>query len=198
MSNQPMNNWDILNQTSIFEHPFMALSTEEVRLPDGTIIKDWPKVHTRDYVNVLIVNEKQEALIVEGYKHGMGRSSWQVIGGYIEDGEDPVTAVKRELLEETGYSCKKWIYLSSYVMDANRHFGVGHFFVAQDVQKVTEPNNDDLEEMQFNWVTLDELKYALIDGRIGAISYATNIALALLLIEQVIGRKKRTSNGLNK
>jgi hypothetical protein len=35
-------------------------------------------------------------------------------------------------------------------------------------------------------VSIKDLKYALLDGRVGVISYATNIALALLLIDKHI------------
>ncbi len=53
-------------------------------------------------------------------------------GGYIDANEDPLTAAKRELLEECGYTSNRWIALSSGVADANRGCGVGHLFLAVD------------------------------------------------------------------
>lgn len=176
--------WEVLKNELVLEYPFMTVSIEQVRLPNGQIVPDWPKVHTRDYVNALVLNEAGEALILEGYKHGTGWSSWQVLGGYLEEGEDPMTAVQRELLEETGYSSDQWLYLGSYVIDANRHVGVGHFFCALNAHPVAEPNHDDLEDFELKWIPLRELKYALLDGRIAVISYAINISLALLLVDQ--------------
>jgi ADP-ribose pyrophosphatase len=190
VSNEVNNAWEVLHQETVFNHAFMSVAMETVRLPDGTIIEDWPKVYTRDYVNALVFNEAGEALILEGYKHGNGQSNWQMVGGYLEEGEDPVTAVKRELLEETGHSCKKWFYLGSYVVDANRHVGIGHFFCAQGAQPITEINHGDLEEMTLKWVSFKELKYALLDGRISVISYAMTVALSMLLVEQIIGPQK--------
>ena len=183
MSSQA-ENWHVLQREMVWEHPFVSVSMEQVRLPSRQVIMDWPKIHTRDYVNVLVLNDAGEAMIIEGYKHGNGWSGWQVVGGYLEEGEDPYTAVQRELLEETGYSCDKWLYLGSYTMDANRHVGVGHFFYATGAQQIAEPNHNDLESFNVTWVPVKDLKYALIDGRIGVISYAANIALALLVIEK--------------
>ncbi len=174
--------WEVLNEELILEHPFVTIAMEQVRLPDGRTISDWPKIYTHDFVNALILNEANEALILEGYKHGTGRVSWQIMGGYIEPGEDPLTAVRRELLEETGLTSDEWSYLGSFIVDPNRHIGVGHFFCAQNAQQVTEPNHNDLEAFEIKWVSLKELHYALLDGRIAAVTYATAISLALLTV----------------
>lgn len=174
--------WEVLERKSVLEHPFVTVSMEQVRLPDGQVIADWPKIYTRDYVNAAVFNEAGEAMVIEGYKHGMGWSSWQVLGGYLDEGEDPFTAVKRELLEETGYSSEEWFYLGSYVIDANRHVGVGHFFCALKARQVAQADSNDLEDCQVKWVPPWELRCALLDGRIAAIGYAVAVSLALLTI----------------
>jgi ADP-ribose pyrophosphatase len=174
--------WDVLDTNMVLEHPFVTVAMETVRLPDGQTIPDWPKIYTNDYVNALILNEANEALVLEGYKHGNGRITWQIMGGYIEPAEDPLTAVQRELLEETGYQTEDWTYLGSYIVDPNRHVGVGHFFCAQKVRLTAEPCHSDLEDFAVKWVPLKELRYALLDGRIAAISHAITVSLALLTI----------------
>lgn len=174
--------WKVLSSTAMIEHSFVTVAMEEVQLPDGQVIPDWPKIYTQDYVNAMVVNKANEALVLEGYKHGAGRITWQIVGGYLEPGEDPLTAVQRELLEETGYETKDWSYLGSFVVDPNRHIGIGHFFCAQNVEQVAEPDSGDLEEYEMKWVPLKELRYALLDGRLAAVSYATTVALAMLTI----------------
>ena len=174
--------WRTVQQESVLEHPFLTVTMEQVRLPDGEVIPNWPKVYTDDYVNVLVLSEENEALILEGYKHGVGRSSWQVVGGYLQEGEDPLTAVQRELLEDTGYQTDNWLYLGSYVVDPNRHVGIGHFFCARDVKQITKPRHEDVEAVEAKWVSLEILRRALLDGRIAGASYAINVALALLVV----------------
>jgi ADP-ribose pyrophosphatase len=174
--------WEVIQQKSVLEHPFLTVSMEAVRLPGGQVISDWPKVYTGDFVNAVVLNEANEVMILEGYKHGLEMFSWQVVGGYLEEGEDPVTAVQRELLEETGYHTNDWVYLGSFVLDANRHVGIGHYFCARKATQIAEPNHDDLETFGIKWVSLKELKYALLDGRICGTSYAINVALTLLML----------------
>ena len=65
--------------------------------------------------------------------------------GLIEDGEAPLAAAQRELLEETGYRSDRWTPLGSFVVNSNYGAGRVHAFLAVDVERVSEPNSGDLE-----------------------------------------------------
>jgi putative (di)nucleoside polyphosphate hydrolase len=54
----------------------------------------------RPCVGVVLVN--RDGLIFIGERRGAAGDHWQMPQGGIDDGEDPLTAAKRELLEETG------------------------------------------------------------------------------------------------
>jgi ADP-ribose pyrophosphatase len=174
--------WLELGSRTALDHPYVKVEMREVQLPDGRVIADWPIIHTKDYINALVLNEQGEALILEGYKHALGRSTWQVLGGYLEEGEEPLAAAQRELLEETGYAAADWRHLGSFIMDPNRYTGLGHFFLARNARKVAEADHDDLEAFAIRRVTLDELRRAVADGRVAAVSYALNISLGLLWV----------------
>lgn len=183
----PEESWTVLQQSQVLEDPYVKVTMQDLQLPDGRIITDWPYVHTRDYVNALVLNPEGKAMVLEGYKHGLGRSSWQVVGGYLEPGEEPDLAIRRELLEETGYQSDEWQFLGKYIVDANRHVGVGVFFLARNARKVAEPDHDDLEHFDIRWVSLNDLRQALFDGRVGIASYAVNISLGLLTLADLGG-----------
>jgi ADP-ribose pyrophosphatase len=176
--------WLELSSRTALDHPYVKVEMREVQLPDGRVIADWPIIHTKDYINALVLNEQGQALILEGYKHALGRSSWQVLGGYLEAEEEPLAAAQRELLEETGYAAGDWRHLGSFIMDPNRYTGLGHFFLARNAGKVAEADHDDLEKFTLRWVTLEELQAAVLDGRVGAVSYALNISLGLLSLAE--------------
>ncbi len=179
------NKWETLSSESAIDHPFLKVTMDTVLLPGGKVIEDWPTVHAGDYVNVLVVESDGKALIAEGYRHGGKRVTWQTIGGYLEKGEDPLSAAQRELLEEAGMECRQWRHLSSFVVDANRHVGTGHFFLGFGPKEVQEPDSGDLEAYTLKWVSVVELKRALWDGRLNVMSYGVNVAMALLALSEV-------------
>ncbi len=174
--------WEVLQTESILERPFLTVALEQVRLPNGHVISDWPKIHTNDFVNAVVFNDEGEAMVLEGYKHGIGWSSWQMLSEQMLEGEEPLPAVKRNLLEKTGYEAKKWTYLGSYVVDADQHVGVGHFFCAQGVNKQVQKAIAANPDFITNWVPTNDLRFALLDGRIAVISHAISVSLALLTI----------------
>lgn len=176
--------WKVTSSEKIIDHPYISLSMQNIELPDGRQIKDWPMVHPLDFANALVLNAAGEALVLEGYKHGLGKSTWQVLGGYLEPGERPLEAIQRELLEETGCVAEEWQELGSFVVDANRHMGNGYFFLAKNARVIAEPAHDDLEDFKIHWVSLEDLESALFEGRFGVMTYGINIALALLALRR--------------
>ncbi len=140
---------------------------------------DWPLMEVRDYVNAFVLNEAGEAMVLESFPHGNAWGSWQVIGRYIGDGEDPLTAVQHTLLKRTGYTADKWIYLGTFMADDADQLGVGHFFCAQSARRVKAPPSD----LTIKWVPRQHIKRALLDGRIAVINYAIAATLTLVMCD---------------
>jgi 8-oxo-dGTP pyrophosphatase MutT (NUDIX family) len=59
-------------------------------------------VLVRRTVKVLLLDESDRLLLLSGDEMADGQSIWFPVGGGIEDGEDAVAAVLREVYEETG------------------------------------------------------------------------------------------------
>jgi 8-oxo-dGTP pyrophosphatase MutT (NUDIX family) len=62
---------------------------------------DWAGV-----IPVVDTDEGRKFVMIRQFRHGTNHCSIEVPGGIIDDGEDPVIAVHRELLEETGYAAE--------------------------------------------------------------------------------------------
>ncbi len=175
--------WQVLEREAIMKHPNVSMTLEQVRLPDGQIIRDWPMVRTRDYVNVLVFNPAGQALILEGYKHGMGSRTWQVPSTLLEDGDDPLLAAQDALYRTVACDSNDWRYLGSFVVDPHQYVGMGHFFLACDAAPIAGAHPQQQRDgLTVHWVPPGVLRQALWDGRIGAASYAITIALGMLAL----------------
>ena len=178
-----MKTWKTLSRTPVLHTgKYLSVEYHTVELPDGRVIADWPWVITPDYVNVVAVTAEGRFLAFRQVKYGVEGTSLAAIGGYMEPGEDPLTAVQRELLEETGFTAPEWEYLGTYRVDANRGAGMANFYLARGAQRVTVRNADDLEEQELLELTRAEIELALRQGEFKVLAWAAIMALALQVV----------------
>jgi len=179
-----MSSWKTLSKKTLITFgKFMRVEQHAIELPTGRVIDDWPWLIGPDFINVLAITNEGRFIIFRQEKYGLEGLSLAPVGGYIEPGEVPQAAARRELLEETGYEADEWIDLGHYVVDPNRGVGTGYMYLARGARRVTMPNADDLEEQTIVMMGQEEIEDALRSGQFKSMAWATNIALALLFLK---------------
>jgi len=161
------------------DSPWLTVEHHTVELPDGRLIPDWPWVITPEYINVVAVTEDERFLCFRQVKYGIKGITLGIVGGYIEEGEEPLAAAQRELWEETGYESNDWVSLGSYIVDPNRGVTTGHLFLARGARYVTTRDADDLEEQELLQLTRAEMEAVLETGQIKVLAWAAAVAFAL-------------------
>lgn len=92
---------------------------------------------------VIVIPEKDEKfLMVKQWRHGEKKLSIEFPGGVIDEGEDPETAAKRELEEETGYKAGKLTKLGSYNPNPALFSNHTHVYLAEDLIPTGEQHLD--------------------------------------------------------
>jgi ADP-ribose pyrophosphatase len=184
MQNARMKPWKTLSRRTVFQHErFLSVELHEVGLPDGRVIHVWPWIVTPDYVNVLAETHDGRFLCFRQTKYAVEGVSLAPVGGYIEPGEAPEAAARRELLEETGYASPDWIHVGTYAVDANRGVGKAYLFIARRATRVTSPSADDLEEQELLLLSRADLEHALGEGEFKVLAWAAAVALGLRRLE---------------
>jgi len=182
-----MRSWKTLSRTPVLRRgKFLTLEDHEVELPDGRVIAGWPWLAMPDYVNIIAETEEGTYLCFRQTKYAIGEgTSLAPAGGYVEPGESPGAAARRELLEETGYESAEWITLGSFVADGNRGGGTAHLFLARRARKTGTPLSDDLEEQEILHLRRTEIEGALLSGEFRVLAWSANVALALMHINKI-------------
>lgn len=88
-----------------------------------------------DWVNVVALTEEGQCVMIRQFRFGVGYTTLEVPGGMVDPGEDPLTAARRELAEETGFSGGRWHYLGAVEPNPAVHDNLCHHFLAEDVRQ---------------------------------------------------------------
>ncbi len=114
---------------------------------------------------------KQDPWIVmeRQYRHAAGHFLWELPAGKIDEGEEPLVAAQRELIEETGYRAKKWRWLVEYFASPGFLGEAMKVFVAEGLEAGDAEPEDD-EEIELRLVKMSEVlrmieKGAIMDGK---------------------------------
>ncbi len=104
-------------------------------------------------------------LLERQYRHAAQSMMWELPAGRIDDGETSLTAAKRELFEETGYSARQWkrilhFYVSPGFLDETMTIYLARGLQAGEAQP--EPD----EKIATRFFTLSEAKRMALNGRI--------------------------------
>lgn len=176
-----MQPWKTLTRQTILNHSkWLVVENHTVQLPDGRVIPDWCWVIMPDYVNVAAVTEDGRYICFRQMKYTLKDLSLATVGGYLEPGEEPLSAAQRELREETGYTASEWISLGAYQVHGNHGSETAHLFLARGARQVTTPISDDLEEQELLLLSREEVEAALRAGEFKVLAWAAIMALVLI------------------
>ena len=87
-------------------------------------------------------------MVMRCYRHAVGEVTLTMPGGMLEDGENPLAEIQRELLEETGYVADQWKSLGALWGNSTRCCGIYHLFYASGAYSIQEADSSDMEELE--------------------------------------------------
>ncbi len=143
-----MENWEVLSSRYLLRRKWMDVREDRVRLPNGTIIDEFHVLEYPDWVCILPLTPAGELVLVEQYRHGVGRLCLEFPAGVVDDGEDILTAARRELLEETGFEANRYEVIGRCAPEPSRHSNFAHIVIAPGARPVQEPEPDHEEVLR--------------------------------------------------
>jgi ADP-ribose diphosphatase len=175
--------WIVESTESLLRRePWIEVLEEHIKLPDGRRVDDFFTIRLRDFVVVAALTDDGRLVTVEHYRHGPRAVTRGLPSGFIDDGEKPADAARRELREEAGYDAAQWLDLGRYVVDGNRGCGTEHMFLARGAVRVGDPVQLDLAATTVHLVKLKSAVDSMWGGDIRELASAAALALAVIRI----------------
>ncbi|MCA1929768.1 NUDIX domain-containing protein [Rheinheimera sp.] len=131
-------------------------------------------------------------LLVEEKEKSSGRLVLNQPAGHVEENEDLISAIKRELLEETGLNLEPDAWLGiSQLQTADGHFYVRVNFVFTPTELPVGYQPQDKDILALHWLNLLELQQHALPGRSQLVQdaireFEQNRSLPLHLIKSAV------------
>lgn len=149
--------WEVLRSDILIDRWWITLRVDHVRTGNGAELEEFHVMEYPDWVCVVCRTDRGTVLVVEQYRHAIGRIIHELPGGVVSPGQDPLEAAKKELLEEAGYEAEHWVYLGRIAPEPSRHTNWAHCFFADCAQRVGDPTPEASEDLALREISSKEL-----------------------------------------
>lgn len=157
----------VVSSRKVFAGPIFTVVSQQVQEPDGVHVRRDVVQHPGSIVILAVDDSGKEprVLLERQYRHAAGVRLWELPAGSLEPGEDKLAAAKRELMEETGYTARKWrkalyFYVSPGFLTENMQV-----YLAQGLTKGKAQPEDD-ERIAVRFFTLGQAVQMAMSGKI--------------------------------
>lgn len=154
--------WKLLGSEYLFREPWLTVRKDICETPLGKHVDAYYVLEYPDWVNAMALTEDGQVLLIRQYRHAIGRVLVEIPGGVMDkEDESPEVAIRRELLEETGYTFSDMHSLGEVSANPSTTTNLVHMFLATGGKKVQDQQLDDNEEIDVLAVSIEELEAML-------------------------------------
>jgi len=153
-----------LTSKPVFKGRALKMRVDTVLTEDGR--KSTREVVERsDCIAVVAIDNQGSILLEKQYRQAVGKELLEIPAGGIDEGEDPETAVAREMREETGFRPGKVRKLTGFYSSPGYSTEYLYLYLATDL--VRDPlSAEDTAGIEVMWATPAQVTEMIASGKI--------------------------------
>ena len=172
-----------LSTEYISRHPYFKARVDSYQLPSGKVVDPYFFVEIPVSATAMALTKEGEVIFVSQYRHPIGETILELPGGFIDEGEDKLDAIKRELQEETGYTFDDVQFLGTTAGNPGILNNYTHLFLARGGVKTSTQQLDHNEEIEVELKSLEEARDILMKSEIKQSMHALCMFYAFQILD---------------
>lgn len=152
-------------ERKVYDNPWITVIDHAVIHPDDTPGQYGVVRFKNRAIGVLAIDAQGRAALVGQHRFPLDAFSWEVPEGGGPLDESPLSAAKRELKEETGFTARRWLQISSFDISNSVTDETAVCFLAWDLEQ-GEASPESSEELTFRMISFSELRALTLAGQI--------------------------------
>ena len=177
--------WQKLSSRYLVKEQWATLRVDTCDLQNGIVKDDYFVLEYPNWVNAVALTEDNEIIMVRQYRHAGDIISLEIPGGVIDGDEKPEDAVRRELLEETGYSFKTIALIATLYPNPATANNVTYTYLLTGGIKTQEQHLDEHEILNVEKYSIAAVKQLLLENKIDQSLHASALFYGLLKLEAI-------------
>jgi ADP-ribose pyrophosphatase len=178
--------WKTISSKYLVREKWATLRVDIVDLQNGLIKDDYYVLEYPNWVSAVALTQDNKIIMVRQYRHGGDIISLEIPGGVIDGDESPEDAIRREMLEETGYSFDTAELLASTFPNPATSNNVTHTYLLKGGIKTQEQHLDEHEILLVEEYSIEEVKLLLKDNKIAQSIHCTGLMYGLMAIGALV------------
>lgn len=177
--------WQKLSSRYLVKEQWATLRVDTCDLQNGVVKDDYFVLEYPNWVNAVALTEDNEIIMVRQYRHAGDIISLEIPGGVIDGDEKPEDAVRRELLEETGYSFQTIALIATLYPNPATANNVTYTYLLTGGVKTQEQHLDEHEILNVEKYSIAAVKQLLLENKIDQSLHASALFYGLLKLEAI-------------
>jgi ADP-ribose pyrophosphatase len=161
--------WEIRATETPFVGNKTSVRTDEVVMPDGSVVRRDYQVHPGS-VAVLALDDEDRVLLIRQYRHPVRQKLWEIPAGLLDvPGENPLHAAQRELYEEAHVKAEDWRVLTDVYTSPGGCDEAIRIFLARGLSEAEEERfavEDEEIDLEYARVPVAELVRGVLAGEL--------------------------------